>query len=280
MDGSSQIRQIRPIRLIPIIRQSLAARAIFRTCRVKTGEPFTIDIKIIRRRIRAIGKNKSVGPDRVSGEILKLGRETMILYLAQLLDITMNNGTLPGDWTTVTVVPIHNGGDRSLVTNNRPVSLTSVVSKQMEHVIASYPRQVWDKTDWLYEGQHGFRSGYSCESQVITVCQDTADSMDNGDRIDAIIVDFSKAFNLVPHGRLLTKIANSGVDARVVVWIREFLLGRTQRVRVGGKLSEEVRVTSGVPQGSVLGPLLFLDYVNDIWKNMASTVKNFLLTTV
>jgi hypothetical protein len=123
----------------------------------------------------------------------------------------------------------------------------------------------------LYEGQHGFRPGYSCESQVITVCQDVADALDNGDTIDAIIVDFSKAFDLVPHGRLLTKMAKSGVDSRVVVWIREFLLGRTQRVRVGGKLSEEVRVKSGVQQGSLLGPLMFLAYVNDIWRNTEST---------
>jgi len=109
----------------------------------------------------------------------------------------------------------------------------------MEHVIASYPRQVWDKNGWLYEGQHGFRPGYSCESQVIAACQDIADCLDNEYRIDAITVDFSKAFYLVPHGRLLTKISNSGMDSRVVVWIREFLLGRKQRVRVGGQLSEE-----------------------------------------
>src|SRR5215469_12947928 len=239
------------------------------------GDPFTTDIKKIRRRIKAIGKNKSVGPDRVSGEILKMGGEAMIPYLARLLDITINNGTLPCDWRRATVVPIYKSGDRSLVTNYRPVSLTSIVCKQMEHIIASYLRQVWDKNDWLFEGQHGFRPGYSCESQVITVCQDIADSLDNGDRIDAIIVDFSKAFDLVPHGRLLTKIANSGVDPKVVVWIREFLLGRTQRVRVEGQLSEEVRVTSGVPQGSVLGPLLFLAYVNDIGKNIESTIRLF-----
>ena len=105
-----------------------------------------------------------------------------------------------------------------------------------------------------------------------------ADSLDNGDKIDAIIVDFSKASDLVPHGRLLNKIANSGVDSRVVVWIREFLLGRTQTVRVGAQLSAEVRVTPGVLQGSVLGPLLFLPYVNDIWRNMESTIRLLLMT--
>jgi hypothetical protein len=106
----------------------------------------------------------------------------------------------------------------------------------MEHIIASYLRQVWEKNDWLYKGQHGFRTGYSCKSQVITVCQDTVDSLDKGDTIDAIIADFTKAFDLVPHGQLLTKIANSGVETRVIVWIREFLLVCMQRVRVGGHL--------------------------------------------
>ena len=123
--------------------------------------------------------------------------------------------------------------------------------------------------------QHGFRPGYSCESQVVTVCQDIADSLDEGVRTDAIIIDFSKAFDLVPHDRLLTKIAATGVDSRVAVWVKEFLLGRTQRVRVDGQLSEEVRVTSGVPQGSVLGPLLFLAYVNDICRNIESNIRLF-----
>ena len=88
----------------------------------------------------------------------------------QATDATMNNGTLPGDWKRATVISIHMDGDGSLVTKYRPGSLTSVVFMQMGHVIASYLRQVWDKNDWLHEGQRGFRPGYSCESQVITVC--------------------------------------------------------------------------------------------------------------
>jgi len=135
----------------------------------------------------------------------------------------MNNGTPPADWKRAVVLPVHKGGDRSLVTKYKPVSLTSVVCKQMEHVIASYLRQVWDKNDWLYEEQHGFRPGYLCESQVITVCQDIADSMDNGERIDAIVIDFSKVFVLLPHDWLLMKIAISSVDSRVIAWVREFV---------------------------------------------------------
>jgi hypothetical protein len=108
----------------------------------------------------------------------------------------------------------------------------------MEHVIAGYTRQVWENTDWLYEGQHGFRPGYSCESQIITVCQDISDPLDEATRLDEVIIDFLKAFDLVPHDRLLKQIADSSVDPRVFVCIREFLIGRSQRVRVGGHLSD------------------------------------------
>ena len=86
------------------------------------------------------------------------------------------------------VVPIHKGGDRSSAKNYRPVSLTSVVCKSMEHVITGYIRQVWDDRDCLYEGQHVFRTGYSCKSQIITVCQDISDALDEETRLDAIII--------------------------------------------------------------------------------------------
>ena len=146
----------------------------------------------------------------------------MIPYLTRLMEITINNGTIPGYWKSVVVVPVYKGGDRSFVQNYRPVSLTSAVCKEMEHFIASYIRQVWDNCDWLYEGQHGFRSGYSCESQLITAWQDLAESLDEASRLDAVIIDFPKAFDRVPHDRLLTKLVDSGVDPRVVDGLGNF----------------------------------------------------------
>jgi len=214
-----------------------------------------------------IRRNKSVGPDGIPGAILKMSGEAMIPYLARLLDITINNVTIPRDWIKAIVVPIHKGSDRSAVKNYRPVNLTSVVRKQMEHVIAGYIllRQVWEDRDWLYKGQHGFRPGYSCESKIITVCQDIPDSLDEAARLDAIIIDFSKAFDLVPHDRLLKKIAASGVDSRVVVWIREFLIDHSQRVKSKNSLfrgsKSDVRCTSRELSGPIFVPSLRKRYL-------------------
>ena len=133
--------------------------------------------------------------------------------------------------------------------------------------------QAMVKNDWLYDGQHGFRPGYSSESQLITVCQDLADTLDKGVGIVAIITDFSKAFDFVPHDRLLMKLASSGVDSKLVFWVREFLVGRTDMVSVGGQLSKEVKVTSASRERFC--PRLSLLYVNDIWRNIDSSIRFF-----
>jgi hypothetical protein len=116
----------------------------------------------------------------------------------------------------------------------------------------------------VIQGSHGFRPGYPCESQVISVCQDIANSLDDGGRIDTIIIDFSKAFVLIPHDGLHTKIAASRVDLRVVVWIREFLLGPTHTVKSRRAVIRGSQSNVRRPEGCVLGPLLFLAYENDI----------------
>jgi hypothetical protein len=110
---------------------------------------------------------------------------------------------------------------------------------------------------------------------MFRVCQDISDALDESNRVETILIGFSKAFELVPHDRLLKTMADSGADQMKLVRFREFLSGRSQRVRVGTHYSEEVRVTSDVPQGSVLGPLLFLAYVNDISTNIETKIRLF-----
>ena len=115
----------------------------------QSGKPFNISINTTRKRFSVIGREKSVGPDGIPGEILKLGGEAMIPYLARLLDIMMKSNAILDDWKKAIVVPIYKGGDRSVVGKYRPVSLISVVCKQMEHVVAGYLREVWEKSGWL-----------------------------------------------------------------------------------------------------------------------------------
>ena len=118
----------------------------------QSGKPFTVSINIIRKRLSRIRRKKSVGPNRIPVEILKLGGEAIIPYLARLLDIMMNNNAIQSDWKKDRVVPTYEGGDRSVVGNYRPASLASVVCKQMEHVMARYLRQAWEMSGWLYDG--------------------------------------------------------------------------------------------------------------------------------
>jgi len=119
----------------------------------------------------------------------------------------------------------------------------------LEQGLAGYLKQVWEISGWLFKGQYRFRTGYSCESQVGTVYQDIADSLDEGFRTGARIIYVSKAFDLVPYDRLLMKTAVI-VDLRVVVWVMELLLGRPQRGRLDAHFLEEVKENSGLPQGS------------------------------
>jgi hypothetical protein len=114
----------------------------------------------------------------------------MIIYIARIFAVKIYNATIPSDWKKDIVVPIYKEGNHSLISNYRPVSLTSAVSRQIGHVMASYLKEIWYKKDWIFKGQHGLRSGSSRESQVITVWQDIADSLDNGGMIDDIIIGF------------------------------------------------------------------------------------------
>ena len=169
----------------------------------------------------------------------------------------------------------HKKGSRFKPENYRPVSLTVVISKMLEHIIVSQIMDHLDSQNILHENQHGFRAKRSCESQLLMTTDDISKSMNSGNQADMAILDFSKAFDKVSHERLSQKLKYYGIDGNTRTGINSFLTDRKQQVVVDNATSDIAWVTSGVPQRTVLGQTLFLIYINDIADNITSNIRLF-----
>ena len=222
-----------------------------------------------------INPHKACGPDDIPGRILKEGAAWIAEPLSKLFTMSLSTGTLPHDWRKANVTPIFKKGSRHSLSNYRPVSLTSLVVKTLERLVHTRVTKFLTSYNKLCPLQHGFRKGHSCQTQLLATMHEWASSLDKRNSTHAIFLDFSKAFDSVPHQRLLLKLENIGVRGSLLDWFKAFLSNRYQRVLVDGHSSDWKPVTSGVPQGSILGPLLFLVYVNEIGDNLFSTTRLF-----
>ena len=204
--------------------------------------------------------NKATGPDSVPAHILKMGAKEIAPALATIFRKSLETGNLREDWRSTNITPIFKRGDCTQPSNYRLVSLTSLCCEVMEHIIHLNVMNHLNKYDILCDHQHGFRQNWSCKSQLILTTNDFAKSLDKGRQTDAIIMDFRKAFDVVAHRRLLLKLSHYGISGPTLTWIDNFLTRRKQRVVIRCDASDWVHVQSGVPRGTVLGPLLFLIY--------------------